>query len=398
MKRLTVFFAAALLFSTIAPAAIKAENAAYQDVSASYWAKKEIDYLSESGIIKGYSNGKFGINDPVKRSQAAIMLVRALNLSTANRPNPQFSDVPFSHPAYLEIAAAVDAGLFSKGGKFNPNASLTRAQMAKILVNAFSLNKTTQAIFPDVATNNWAYPYITKLLGHKITTGYSDGTFKPNQTLTRTQFAVFLARTLNPAFQPRFIVYPRKILDTIFYPQVAGLPAGVSTNINNALYGHAEQAKRGVEEVRKLAEADKNEGLPVDSYTYGTGYDVKRADNEYISIIFTDYTYTGGAHGMYWNTGYTFDTKTGSLLTLGEVANNSNYVNIINDEIHKQIQQRRSSGEYTDWEFKDFSSINNDTGFYVTAGGIVIYFQPYEYTPYALGIPEFSIPFSAFQE
>jgi hypothetical protein len=111
----------------------------FLDVKSNYWAKKEIDYLTNLGIIKGYSNGKFGINDSVKRAQVAIMLVRALKLNTNNRPNPEFSDIPTNHYAYKEIATVVDEGLFSKAEKFNPEGTLTRGQMSKIFSEAFNL-------------------------------------------------------------------------------------------------------------------------------------------------------------------------------------------------------------------------------------------------------------------
>ncbi|MFD1736824.1 S8 family serine peptidase [Bacillus salitolerans] len=174
----------------------------YKDVSASHWASEEISFLSRLGVVDGYDNGSFGANDHVKRSDAIEWIVNALGLDTENRPDPGFSDVSASHPAYKAIAAAKAEGIISgSNGKFMPDNSLSRAQMAKILSVAFDLQAGYDAKFSDVPTSHWAAAYINSLAAENVTTGKGDGSYAPNESTNRAQLAVFLARVLEDSFK-----------------------------------------------------------------------------------------------------------------------------------------------------------------------------------------------------
>lgn len=176
--------------------------ASFKDVPSSHWAKKEIDAMAARGIIAGYQDGTFKPNNEVTNAQVALMLVRALKLNTNNRPNPNLADVKPSYHAYKEIATVIDEGIFPKGKTFNPNAPITREAMARALVNAFKLQGNGGTYFTDVSPSYWAYPYIMKIAANDVTTGYSDGTFKPKNKVTRAQFSAFVARSLNKVFKP----------------------------------------------------------------------------------------------------------------------------------------------------------------------------------------------------
>ncbi|UTE77352.1 S8 family serine peptidase [Rossellomorea sp. KS-H15a] len=174
----------------------------FKDVYSGFWAKEEIETLNVQGVINGYDNGKFGVADNIKRIQAAQMIVRALNLDTANRPNPNLKDVQPGSYGYDVIATVADEGIMTgNNGVFNTQGTLTRAQMAKILVEAYNLTGTTNQTFKDVTTGYWASGYINTLAANGITTGYDNNTFKPQDNLTRSQFAVFLARIQDDRFK-----------------------------------------------------------------------------------------------------------------------------------------------------------------------------------------------------
>ncbi|HWO77550.1 MAG TPA: S-layer homology domain-containing protein [Bacillus sp. (in: firmicutes)] len=175
----------------------------FSDVPSDYWAYKEISFLVEQQIIKGYQDGRFGPNDPIKRMQAAEMLVKALGLSTENRPNPNFKDIKPGDYGYEIAATVADEGIMTgSNGYFNPWKPLTRGQMAKILGEAYGLEYVFDADFTDVSPNHWAFGYVSALLGNAITTGYPDQTYRPDQLLTRAQFSVFMARILDDSFKP----------------------------------------------------------------------------------------------------------------------------------------------------------------------------------------------------
>ncbi|MBW3110890.1 S8 family serine peptidase [Bacillus sp. MCCB 382] len=175
----------------------------FKDVSSTYWAKDAIQYLNVTGVINGYSNGEFGIDDSITRLQAAQMIVRDLNLSTKNRPDPKLKDVKPGSYGYDVIATIADEGIMTGTLEkmFNPNQTLTRAQMAKILVEGYELEGKSKDSFKDVSNNHWAKEYINTLSVNGITIGYPNNTFKPSDITTRAQFTVFLARTKDDRFK-----------------------------------------------------------------------------------------------------------------------------------------------------------------------------------------------------
>lgn len=176
---------------------------AFKDVSASFWAKKEIDYLTERGVISGYSDGRFGTQDPITRAQAAAMLMRTLGWGDlSNQPDPGYPDVSKSHWAYYEIAAMKNAEFYAPEGSFQPEKKVTRAEMADMLVRTFSLTSHSGAKFTDLERSHPAYDAINVLATNQITTGYDDGTFRPDRQVTRAEFAVFIARALEDSFRP----------------------------------------------------------------------------------------------------------------------------------------------------------------------------------------------------
>lgn len=166
--------------------------------------RNEIVFLADRGVINGYPNGNFGPNDSIKRLQAVQMIIRELGIRTGDAPNPKFKDVHPGSYGYNEIAKAAQLGIISgkSDGTFDPFGQLTRGQMAIILVNAYKLKGTYHSNFKDVSAKDMRLPYIQTLAAHNITTGYADGTFRPNTTLTRAHFAAFMARLLNEDFKP----------------------------------------------------------------------------------------------------------------------------------------------------------------------------------------------------
>ncbi|WP_226618604.1 S8 family serine peptidase [Cytobacillus firmus] len=169
---------------------------AFSDLKKDHWAKDAIQILNLKGVINGYDNGKFGVNDDITRLQAAQMIVRALGLDTNNRPNPKLKDVKPGDYGYDVIATVADEGIMigNDKGEFKPKDTLLRAEMAKIIVEAYKLKGETQDSFKDVPAGYWATGYINTLAANNITKGYPDKTFKPKSNLTRSEFAVFLAR------------------------------------------------------------------------------------------------------------------------------------------------------------------------------------------------------------
>lgn len=171
--------------------------AGFPDVSKNHWAYDSIIKLSNAKIINGYSNGYFGPEKQVTREQAAKILARALKLPLESTYKTSYQDVPSTHGAYKEIRALTEKGIFSNASKFNPDAPLTRAQMAKILVVSYQvkIDDNHQISFKDVPKDSW-HPYITTLAEVRISQGETWNTFNPYGKVTRGQLSAFVDRAM----------------------------------------------------------------------------------------------------------------------------------------------------------------------------------------------------------
>lgn len=190
-------FAGALALTLVVPTSVSA--ATYKDISDDHWAKEAIDYLTEEGLVNGFEDGTFDPNAPVKRSQAALILSKALGLE-ASENGVTFNDLDEDDAVYDAAVALAQAGIMEgRDGNFMPNDPLTRGQMAKVLTKAYDLNGEVTESFADVSSDHWAYEYVGILAANEITGGYDDNTFRPSNETTRAQFAVFLTNTLEAA-------------------------------------------------------------------------------------------------------------------------------------------------------------------------------------------------------
>lgn len=133
------------------------------------------------------------VNYPT-RAEIAEALVNKLNLTTSTTATT-FNDVPNNHPQLEAITAVAEAGIFSgSNGSFMPAGNLTRAQMAKVLVEAFGLQGQSDISFNDVPAGHWAKEYIAILYHNGITTGYGNGNFGVDDKVTMTQLDTFIKR------------------------------------------------------------------------------------------------------------------------------------------------------------------------------------------------------------
>lgn len=169
----------------------------FSDISSEYWAYPQIEKMAHEGIITGFKDGTFQAGEPVTRAQSAIFIGRALNINPGQTSTLSFQDISSSGTtAYPYIAALTQQGVFSKTERFYPNRTLTRAELAKIMVTAFDLPRAKGPTFTDVQAGHWAAEYIGTLAGAGITSGTSATTFSPDGKVTRGQLAVFISNIL----------------------------------------------------------------------------------------------------------------------------------------------------------------------------------------------------------
>jgi hypothetical protein len=129
-------------------------------------------------------------------SQAATATVEAtLTAPTA----PVFSDVSASYWGYDAISSLASKGIVSgyPDGTFKPDASITRAEFATMLVKANGLNTSgTTGQFTDVTAGAWYYGSVNAAASAGLVSGMGDNLFAPNALITREQMAVMVANAL----------------------------------------------------------------------------------------------------------------------------------------------------------------------------------------------------------
>lgn len=179
---------------------VKGEAASLPDIPSSSAA--EINYLMSKKIINGYPDGTFRPKQAVTRAEAAIMLGKALNLNGWKRTTP-FKDVAATSVASGYIASAVQKGIINgySDGTFRPEEPITRVHMALLLQRAFNLTEKSSVYFKDVPSSGTEYDAINTIATAGLASGYPDGTFQPKNSVTRQDFAVFVARGINEDFR-----------------------------------------------------------------------------------------------------------------------------------------------------------------------------------------------------
>ncbi|MGI6649689.1 MAG: S-layer homology domain-containing protein [Bacillota bacterium] len=103
-----------------------------------------------------------------------------------------FTDIA-GHWAAANIEALVNAGVITgyPDGTFKPNNTITRAEFATAVVKAFNLELKSGKVFNDTA-NHWAEDFIATAAANGLISGYNDTTFGPNDLITREQMAVLI--------------------------------------------------------------------------------------------------------------------------------------------------------------------------------------------------------------
>jgi hypothetical protein len=159
-----------------------------------------IAYLQLKNLINGLaSDNVFKPNAPILRVEAASMLVKELGLTLPAGYKMKATDMKPTDKNYEEMMIAEAHGILGKDGTIRPNGHLTRAQMAAILVRAYEqvyMKPTTNVSFTDVKKTDWSFNDINTLAFNKITIT-ANGPYRPNGEVTRSQFALFLTRTMN---------------------------------------------------------------------------------------------------------------------------------------------------------------------------------------------------------
>jgi N-acetylmuramoyl-L-alanine amidase len=175
----------------------------FSDISPQKEYYEQVHYIADLGIVNQVE--KFNPGDNLTRAQAAKMLVIASGKKDIPTPNVQFKDLKPGTEQYDFASRAVDLGYFKKkaDGSFGPNEKLKRDEMGYALSVAFNLSENVTVDRPLMLTDMKDHPYAKQINGlyyGGVTQGDA-GKFLPNDLLTRSQFALFVARALNDDYK-----------------------------------------------------------------------------------------------------------------------------------------------------------------------------------------------------
>ncbi len=193
--------------------------ASSNDISG-HWAENTIISWQEKGLISGYEDGTFKPNNSVTRAEFILMLNKALGLTEKGEVN--FSDVKEGSWFYDAVAVAVKAGYCFgyTDGTFKPNATITRAEASVMIALAKGLDKNESAAdkFSD-ATNIpvWAKGYVGAVVGAGYMSGRPDNTFDPAKTITRAEAVSSLDRAISIKEESKDVVVTKD--DTVIEGQ-----------------------------------------------------------------------------------------------------------------------------------------------------------------------------------
>jgi hypothetical protein len=167
--------------------------AAFTDIPSDAWYVPYVVELASKGIISGYPDGIFKPGNSITRAEFAKMICIAMGWTIENPTISSFSDVTRDYWALRYIETAKAYGIISgyPDGTFRPNNHITRAEIAKVIAGILNLPAGSSA-FTDIGTH-WAKDYISACVTAGVINGYPDNTFRPDSTATRAEAAKMIA-------------------------------------------------------------------------------------------------------------------------------------------------------------------------------------------------------------
>ena len=142
----------AAILNKVLNLSVSAPNTFY-DVANGQWYTSAVLNCVQAGVMKGQGNGYFGVNEPITREQAAVILSKAYQVGSANGRTSFADDSSISYWAVGNVKAMTDRGYISgnNGNTFNPQGNLTRGQVCVLLckckgVSQESLNVVTESV------------------------------------------------------------------------------------------------------------------------------------------------------------------------------------------------------------------------------------------------------------
>jgi soluble lytic murein transglycosylase-like protein len=184
-----------------------AQAAGFTDTAGSGF-RGEIHWMYQTGLSNGWGDGTYRPLESISREAMAAFMYRVAGSPQFVPPSVSpFTDVPVSHPFYREIAWLKHAGLTTGwgDGSFHPSEPISREAMAAFLYRysgqycrsaaAAGYAAPAASPFRDVPADSGFYKEVSWAKHSGISSGWSDGTYHPDEAISREAMAAFIKRT-----------------------------------------------------------------------------------------------------------------------------------------------------------------------------------------------------------
>ena len=161
----------------------------YMEIPA--WAEEAIEELIDQGVVNGNDDGSFAPNRQLNRAEVSKVIVLSSGVEIDTAGGPHFPDVQPGTWYYDYIETMYNQGWINgyPDGYFRPSVGINRAEIAKMVVNAFEIDQDLSGAphFDDVGPSDWYYGYIETSYNNGLMRGYGDGSFGPANAVTRAE-------------------------------------------------------------------------------------------------------------------------------------------------------------------------------------------------------------------
>ncbi len=193
---------------TVSGSRVTMNGKAYSPVTFINRKAAELNRTDHFAFLVGYTDGTFGPERNMTRAEVTTMFARLLTeqIEADKAYSNTFSDVPKGYWAANYIGYMQQFGVITgySDGSFRPDAPVTRAEFAAIASRFEKLTEGSKS-FTDVPDTYWAARYINFAATRGWVTGYSDGTFKPENPITRAEVAAVTCRLLERSADQSYI-------------------------------------------------------------------------------------------------------------------------------------------------------------------------------------------------
>lgn len=183
-----------------------------------HWAGEQINKWADRGLASGYSDGTFKPNKGVSRAEFVALVNRAFEISKKGATE-DFADVKPGDWYHNDVATAKTAGYIGgyQDGSFKPQNPVTRQEVASILVRLLDIEPTTAGLekFSDAARiSDWSRGNIGAVVKIGLMRGMPDNSFMPLKSITRAEAIVSLDRALGYLSGGQKVVEPQPPVDS----------------------------------------------------------------------------------------------------------------------------------------------------------------------------------------